>query len=258
MQNVRIEYQLPVAWLIIDRPKALNALNTETLEELSQALDELAGRSDVNCVLFAGGGEKAFIAGADISEMRDLDEKQALAFAQRGHRVADKIAALPVPVIAVVQGFALGGGTEMALAADFIVAGEKAVFGQPEVDLGVLPGFGGTQRLPRKIGRSAATELILTGRKIKADEALRLGLATFVFPQETLKDEALKIAQTIAAKGPAAVRLAKEAIREGLETTLERGCAIECGAFARAFTTADQKEGMSAFLEKRPAKFTGR
>lgn len=258
MANVRIELELPVAWLVIDRPKALNALNTETLDELGRALDELAGRADVHCVLLAGGGDKAFIAGADIAEMKDLDEAGAQAFAARGHAVADKIAALPVPVIAVVQGFALGGGTEMALAADFIVAGEKAVFGQPEVDLGVIPGFGGTQRLPRKVGRNVATELILTGRRIKADEALRIGLATHVFPQESLKAEALKIAQTIAAKGPLAIRNAKQAIRDGLERDLAAGNAVERDAFARCFATADQKEGMGAFLEKRPAKFSGR
>jgi enoyl-CoA hydratase len=243
--------------LYIDRPKALNALNSQTLSELEQALDELAGRNDIHCVLLAGGGEKAFVAGADISEMKDLDPAGGLAFAEKGHRVADKIAKLPVPVIAVVQGFALGGGTEMALACDFIVAGEKAVFGQPEVDLGVIPGFGGTQRLTRKIGIGLASELIYTGRKIKADEALRIGLASFVFPQETLKEEAGKIAASIAAKGPVAIRLAKRAIREGIDLPLDQGNALERKLFSDCFASSDQKEGMSAFVEKRPAKFQG-
>jgi enoyl-CoA hydratase len=257
MENVRIEYQAPIAWLIIDRPKALNALNAQTLKELGAALNEIATRGDVHCVLLAGGGDKAFVAGADIAEMKGLDQAGAKAFAAAGHAVMDHIAALPQPVVAVVQGFALGGGTELALACDFIVAGEKAVFGQPEVDLGVIPGFGGTQRLARKVGPGAAAELVLTGRRIKADEALRVGLAVHVFPQDQLKAEAEKIGRAIAAKGPFATRAAKRAMRDGLETTLAAGNRIEIDHFASCFATADQKEGMGAFLEKRPAQFTG-
>lgn len=258
MENVKIEYALPLAWLIIDRPKALNALNTQTFVELDGALDELAARKDVSCVLLAGGGEKAFVAGADIAEMQNMDAAAALKFSGFGQRIAAKIAGLEVPVIAVVQGFALGGGLEMALACDFIVAGEKAVFGQPEVNLGVIPGFGGTQRLPRKVGVPRASEMIFSGRMVKSEEALRIGLATFVFPQDSLKAEAEKIAQAIATKGPAALRLAKKAIALGMETTLANGSEIERWAFSQCFATSDQKEGMGAFLEKRPAKFEGK
>lgn len=257
MENVRIEYQAPIAWLIIDRPKALNALNTQTVRELGQALNEIATHSDVHCVLLAGGGDKAFVAGADIAEMKNLDVIGARAFAEAGHAVMDHVAALPQPVIAVVQGFALGGGTELALACDFIVAGEKAVFGQPEVDLGVIPGFGGTQRLVRKVGRNTASELVLTGRRIKADEALRIGLVQHVFPQDQLKAEAERIGLAVAAKGPFATRAAKRAMHEGLETTLASGIKIEIDMFASCFATKDQKEGMGAFLEKRAAKFVG-
>jgi enoyl-CoA hydratase len=258
MENVRIEYALPLAWLIIDRPKALNALNTQTFVELDAALDELAARRDVHCVLLTGGGEKAFVAGADIAEMQAMDAVAAMKFSGFGQHIAAKIAALEVPVIAVVSGFALGGGLEMALACDFILAGEKAAFGQPEVNLGVIPGFGGTQRLTRKIGTSRASELIFTGRMLKAEEALQIGLVTQVFPHESLKAEAEKTAGTIAAKGPVAVRMAKRAIALGIETTLANGNEIERWAFSQCFATSDQKEGMAAFLEKRPAKFEGK
>ncbi len=258
MEFVRIETKAPIAWIVIQREKALNALNRSVLLDLEKALDELAARDDIGCVLLTGAGPKAFVAGADIVEMKELDERGALAFAELGHRVFERIAAFPIPIIAVVQGFALGGGTELALACDFVVAGEKALFGQPEVDLGVIPGFGGTQRLARKIGANRAAELVYSGRRIDAQEALRVGLAVHLFANDALNDEAEKIARTIAAKGPVAVRLAKQALRMGLEMDVARGNELERQAFARCFTTADQKEGMSAFVEKRAAAFQGK
>ncbi len=258
MELVRIEYKDSFAWIVIDRPKALNALNQQVLRELGEALDEVAGRDDVRCVLLTGGGAKAFVAGADIAEMGAMNEKQALEFTSLGHAVADKLADLAVPTIAVVAGFALGGGTEMALACDFIIAGENAIFGQPEVDLGVIPGFGGTQRLARRVGQARAAELIFTGRRIDAEEAQRIGLVVHIFSNETLKEEAEKIASRIGAKGPVAIRLAKRALRAGIETDLRRGNEIERWAFSQCFDTSDQKEGMAAFLEKRPATFTGK
>jgi enoyl-CoA hydratase len=257
MEFVRIEYKAPIAWVFVDRPKALNALSAAVMREIASAFEELAQRADIRCVLLAGGGDRAFVAGADIAEMQAFDERAALAFSALGHRTFDSIADFPVPVIAVVQGFALGGGAELALACDFIVAGEKAVFGQPEIDLGVVPGFSGTQRLARKIGQARAGELLFTGRRIDAQEALRIGLAVHVFPQESLAAEAEKIANQIASKGPLAVQQAKRVLRAGLETDLRRGNELEQWAFSRCFASADQKEGMAAFLEKRKPVFKG-
>jgi enoyl-CoA hydratase len=258
MEFVRIEYKGPLAWVLIDRPKALNALNHQVLSELQEAIDEVGKREDIRCLLLTGGGAKAFVAGADIIEMGALDEAGALAFTKAGHRVMDGLADMEIPTIAVVNGFALGGGAELALACDFIIASEAALFGQPEVDLGVIPGFGGTQRLARRIGAARAAELIFTGRRIDAEEALRIGLAVKMVAPDALKDEAEKIANKIAAKGPVAIRLAKRAIRAGLEMDIHRGNEVERYAFARCFDTADQKEGMAAFIEKRPPNFTGK
>ena len=258
MENVRIDYKDNFAWITIDRPKALNALNHQTLRELSEALDEINGRDDVRCVLLTGAGAKAFIAGADIVEMGALEEKEALEFSEVGHVAADKLSNFPVPTIAVVAGFSLGGGNEMALACDFIIAGENAIFGQPEVDLGVIPGFGGTQRLARRVGAARASELIFTGRRIDAEEAQRIGLVVHIFSNETLVEEAEKIARKIASKGPVAIRLGKRALRVGMEMDLERGNEIERWAFSRCFDTADQKEGMGAFIEKRSPEFKGK
>jgi enoyl-CoA hydratase len=204
-----------------------------------------------------GAGEKAFVAGADIASMRNMSADEAKIFGQKGHAAMDALGSLPFPVIAAVNGFALGGGCELALACDFIYASERAKFGQPEVNLGVIPGFGGTQRLARRVSVGVARELIYTGNIIDAQEALRIGLVNKVLPADQLLAEAKKTAQLIAQKGPLAIRYAKRVIGEGLDNTLGDGNEIEVDTFAACFRTQDQKEGMSAFLEKRAANFKG-
>jgi enoyl-CoA hydratase len=251
---VRLERVEHVAVITIDRPKALNALNPETLAALDAAIDQVG---DARAVVLTGGGEKAFVAGADISVMANLTPVEAAQFAGMGQRVFDKLEALPMPVIAAVNGFALGGGCELALACDLVLAAPNAVFGQPEVKLGVIPGFGGTQRLVRRVGSMRARELCFTARNVKADEAVAIGLALRVVTEGTVKDAALAMANQIAAMGPVAVRLCKRAILDGDGADLRVGLGGERTLFALCFSTADQKEGMAAFLGKRPAAFTG-
>lgn len=243
--------------MLVNRPQALNALNTATLAELEVAIATVAADSAARALLLTGAGEKAFVAGADISEMQSLNATQAAAFSQAGMRVMHALEALPVPVIALVNGYALGGGCELALACDWIIASERAVFGQPEVNLGIPPGFGGTQRLLRRVGRARAMELVTTGRQVRAEEAQAIGLVTQVVPAASLMETGLAAARSIAAKGPLAVRLAKQAVQHGADLDLANACAYETAQFALAFATADQKEGMRAFLEKRPARFNG-
>lgn len=243
--------------LLVNRPQALNALNAATLAALDQEIAAVAADSAARVLLLSGGGEKAFVAGADIAEMQSLDATQAAAFSQAGMRVMHALEALPVPVIALVNGYALGGGCELALACDWIIASERAVFGQPEVNLGIPPGFGGTQRLLRRVGRARAMELVTTGRQVRAEEALAIGLVTQVVPPTALMETGLAAARSIAAKGPLAVKLAKQAVQRGADLDLANACAYETAQFALAFATADQKEGMRAFLEKRPARFSG-
>ena len=244
--------------LTLNRPQALNALDSATLDELTQAIAQIAADQSARVVLVAGAGEKAFVAGADISEMQSFTPEQARAFSEKGTSVMRALEALPVPAIALVNGYALGGGCELALACDWILASESAAFGQPEVNLGIPPGFGGTQRLPRRVGRALALELLTTGRQMKADEALRVGLVNHVYPAAELKARGLDMARAIAAKAPLAVRLAKEAARRGQNLDLGTACALETSLFALACATSDQKEGMRAFLEKRAPKFEGR
>jgi len=243
--------------LTVDRPKALNALNAATLDEIASALKQVAADDKARVLLVTGAGEKAFIAGADIAEMQNATIEQAREISERGSQVMHALEALPVPVIALVNGYALGGGCELALACDWILASENAVFGQPEVNLGVPPGFGGTQRLPRRIGSARALELLTTARQVKAAEAATIGLASHIYPASELMAKGLEAARTIAAKGPIAVRLAKRAVQRGANLDLFTACALETDLFAQAFGTQDRKEGMSAFLEKRPAKFSG-
>lgn len=258
-QNLLLEQPEPgVCLLTVNRPKALNALNAATLDELLNALATVAGDAAARALLMTGAGERAFVAGADIAEMAGFTAAQAQAFSERGMRVMSALEALPVPVIALVNGYALGGGCELALACDWIIASENAVFGQPEVNLGIPPGFGGTQRLARIVGRARALELVTTARQLRAAEALAIGLVNEVVPAAALRERGLEVARTIAAKGPQAVRLAKQAVHRGLDQDLAGGCAYETAAFALAFATADQQEGMRAFLEKRAAKFSGR
>ncbi len=247
-----------IAVLKINRPRALNALNSVTIKELRLALMALAADESVRVVVFTGEGDKAFIAGADIAEMKDLTPGDGVSFAQAGHEVAKLLETMKKPVIAAVNGFALGGGTEMALACDFIIASEKAVFGQPEVGLGIIPGFGGCFRLARAVGLPRAKELIYSGRRIKADEALAMGLCNHVLASEGFLPAVLEHAKTIALQSASAVSKAKSLMVEfteamGLNTKID----AEAHAFGRLMGSHDQREGMGAFTEKRKAKFEG-
>jgi enoyl-CoA hydratase len=242
----------------ISRPSALNALNTQTLEELKLALGEAAIDSAVRVVILTGDGEKAFIAGADISEMKDFSVSEATRFSQLGHEVTKLLELMAKPTIAAVNGYALGGGTEMALACDFILASNKAVFGLPEVSLGVMPGFGGTLRLARSVGWPKAKELIFSGRKVRADEALEMGLVNHVYPPELLLQESMKLAQTIASQSRTAIAKSKSLMNEFTESVgLNNKLDVEAQGFGYLFSTPDQREGMAAFLEKRSPKFEG-
>ena len=256
--NVRLEVEGPFATVTVDRPKSLNALDTRTLQELEKAVADLSLREQLRGVILTGAGEKAFVAGADIAEMNGMDADRARHFGALGQRVMDVISALPVPVVAAVNGFALGGGCELALACDFIYASENAKFGLPEVSLGVLPGFGGTQRLSRLLGRARAKELIFTGDVIDAAKAKEIGLVLDVVPLPELLRHARAALERIAKKGPLAIRRAKEAIDRGADLELADGLAIEREVFSDLFASADRREGMKAFLEKRPPVFTGR
>jgi len=258
-QNLLHEQPEPgIHRVTMNRPKALNALNSATLLELACVIAGIAADQDARALLITGAGEKSFVAGADIAEMQSLSPQAARAFSSRASRLLLDIEALPVPAIALVNGYALGGGCELALACDWIVAADNAVFGQPEVNLGIPPGFGGTQRLPRRIAPGKALELLFTGRQVKADEAVAIGLANEKVAQAELRARGLALATLIASRGPVAVRLAKEAWRRGQSLDLAQACAIESDLFGLAFATEDQKEGMQAFLEKRPAAFRGR
>lgn len=246
-----------IATVTLRRPEALNALNGDQLTALLASATTLSADATVRAVILTGEGQRAFAAGADIKEMAEMDPVQALAFTRLGHAVTSAISGAPQPWIAAVNGVALGGGCELALACDIRVASLNAAFGQPEVMLGVIPGWGGTQRLPRLIGAGVASELILTGRRIGADEALRIGLVGAVYPLEDLLDQANAIARTIASNAPAAVQAAKRAIAMIHDTDMAAGLAFEAQAFALSFATADQKEGMAAFIGKRTPEFTG-
>ncbi|MDH3201953.1 MAG: enoyl-CoA hydratase-related protein [Myxococcales bacterium] len=254
---VEITEDGPVSTLTLNRPDKLNALSTEVLGDLRSAIATIGANEELRAAIITGAG-KAFAAGADIAAMTKMNEWEGRDFGALGHSVFASIEKLRFPVIAAVNGFALGGGCELALACDFIYASSKAKFGQPEVGLGVIPGFGGTQRLPRRVGPAMARELIYTGRMISADEALRIGLANAVFAPEELLGSAQKVAAHIASQGPIAVATAKRLIARGIEKPLLDANALEQDAFAACFGTEDQAEGMTAFLEKRDAVFKGR
>ncbi len=245
-----------LAFVTIHRPDKLNALNREVLESLHRTWTELRG-SDVRAAVLTGSGEKAFVAGADIASMKGMTTAEAKAFADLGHRTGELMESLPFPVLAAVNGFALGGGCELAMACDLIFASDKARFGQPEVNLGVIPGFGGTQRLVRRVGVGKARELVFTGDVIDAAEAHRIGLCEAVVPAADLHAHVRKVAEKIASKGPLAIAQAKVVLRRG-DPTLPSANELEAQAFAMLFGTSDQKEGMGAFLEKRTASFTAR
>jgi len=256
--NLILEKNEAVAILTINRPKALNALNADTLTELSTVLDELGRDSSVKVVILTGSGAKAFVAGADIAQMKELNPLEGRRFAELGHSAFRKIELLSQPVIAAINGFALGGGCELAMACDIRLASETAKFGQPEVTLGLTAGFGGTQRLPRLVGKGVASELLFTGDIIDAQEAYRVGLVNHVYPLDTLMEEALKLANRIAGRAPAAVQLSKSAIQRGINMDLDSAQAYEAGVFGLTFSTQDQTEGCSAFLERRKPVFEGR
>ncbi|MEK6778411.1 MAG: enoyl-CoA hydratase-related protein [Candidatus Deferrimicrobiota bacterium] len=256
--NLLVAVSDRIATITINRPGSLNALNQATMRELSAVLGDLAEREDAGVVLLTGSGEKAFVAGADVSEMRHFTARQAFEFTLFGQGVLERIERLPQPVIGVINGFALGGGCELAMACDLLIAADTAKFGQPEVNLGIIPGYGGTQRLPRLVGRNIAKELVLTGEMITAQRAYEIGLVNRVVPRADLMSTAREVAAKILSKGPFAVRLAKMAMNRGLDLDLSNACALEANAFAVSFSTADRVEGMAAFLEKRKAAFTGK
>lgn len=237
----------------ISAPKSLNALNSNVLNELGSLLDNFD--SDVRVLIITGDGEKSFVAGADISEMAGLDEAQGFAFGKRGADVFRKIETLPIPVIAAINGFALGGGCELAMACDIRIASTNAKFGQPEVGLGIIPGFSGTYRLAKLVGMGYAKQMIFTGKPIRADEALRIGLVNAVYEQSELMDNAMAIANSIVANAPIAVRFAKQCINEEYDLNADEAIAYENKMFGKCFSTKDQKEGMNAFLNKQKATF---
>lgn len=256
-KNIKVTTKDNIATVTLSRPKALNALNVETLDELVAVFEDIADDPEIGGVIVTGEGEKAFVAGADISEMAEMDVREAHDFSALGQETLNMIESIGKPVIAVVNGYALGGGLEVAMACDIILASEKARFGQPEVKLGVIPGFGGTQRLVRRVGAHLAKEIIFSGQQFDAQRALAIGLVNAVHPPEQLMDAAVKMMKAIMANGPVAIELAKSAINNGADLTLESGMIIERDAFAQCFATDDQQEGMKAFIEKRDPKFKG-
>jgi enoyl-CoA hydratase len=249
MNYIKYEQRGFVGILTIDRQSALNALNGEVLSELEQTLDAIS-MEDTRCLILTGAGEKSFVAGADIGEMSTLTKAEGEKFGKRGNDVFRKIETFPIPIIAAVNGFALGGGCELALACDIRIAAENAVFAQPEVSLGISAGFGGTQRLTRIIGPSKAKELLYTASKVKAEEALRIGLVNAVYPQNQLMDQCMKMAEKIAQNAPIAVRATKKAINEGMHLDMDTAIDIEVVLFGSCFDTKDQKNAMGAFVEK--------
>jgi len=256
-KNILVEKEEGIALIKINRPKALNAINREVLNELINVFQELGEDESIKVIILSGEG-KAFVAGADIKEMINMSPTEARKFSETGHNLMGIMEKLGKPIIAAVNGFALGGGMEIAMACDFILASENAKLGQPEINLGVIPGFGGTQRLSRLVGKARAKELIFTGEMISAQEAKELGIVNKVFPSEEFLTEVKKVAAQIASKGALSLSLAKTAIDSGYNVDLASGCRIEQDLFALCFSHSDQKEGMSAFLEKRKPKFTSK
>lgn len=250
MENVLLEKQGHVSIITINREKALNALSTAVLNDLEEAVTTVEKDTDTYCVVITGAGTKSFVAGADIAEMKDKTVEEAKEYGAYGNKIFRQIEQLHCPVIAAVNGFALGGGCELSMACDIRIASENAVFGQPEVGLGITPGFGGTQRLARTVGVGFAKEMIYTARNIKADKALAIGLVNAVVPQEELMATVLKMANGIAKNAPIAVSQAKKAINEGLQTDIDSGIAIEVKDFSDCFATEDQKYGMECFVNK--------
>ena len=256
-ENIMFQIYDRVGIIKFNRPKALNAINPDMLTEIGEALNEIETNAAVRVLVLTGEGDKAFVAGADISHMVNLSPIGLRNFSRTGQDVMFRLEALPIPVIACVNGFALGGGTEIAMASDFIYASENAKFGQPEINLGVIPGFGGTQRLSRLVGKAMAKELCMTGGMISAQEAKEIGLVNKVFSHDTLWEETMKTAKLIASKGKISLKAVKDCIERGSDVDLRNGCYMESDAFGLGMASPDGKEGMKAFLEKRKPEFKG-
>jgi enoyl-CoA hydratase len=256
-ENIIFETDENVVIIKFNRPRALNAVNTGLLMELADALEKIENAPDIGALVLTGEGEKSFVAGADVSQMVNLTPIQLRKFSRDGQEILFCLEELPIPVIACVNGFALGGGTEIAMACDFIYASENAKFGQPEISLGVIPGFGGTQRLSRLVGKAMAKELCMTGVIISAREAKEIGLVNRVFSPDKLWEETMKAARAMADKGKVSMRAMKRCIDRGLDVDLHSGCYMESDAFALCMASPDGKEGMTAFLEKRKPEFKG-
>ncbi len=257
-ENLILDKENEIAILYINRPKYLNALNAQTLEELSRAIDEVQRDPAIKVLIITGAGDKAFVAGADINFMLPLSPAEGRYFSDMGEKVFRKLELMEKPVIAAVIGFALGGGCELAMACDIRLAAENAIFGQPEVGLGIIPGFGGTQRLPRLVGEGRAKELIFTADNISAEEAYRIGLVNHVYPAAELMPQAKKMASRIAARAPMAVGYAKFAIGKGLQVDIDTAMSIESDMFGLCCATEDKNEGLGAFVEKRKPQFKNR
>ncbi len=256
-QNIVFAVEDGVGLLTFNRPKALNALNPQTLDEVADVIATVRDADEVRVLVLTGAGEKAFVAGADITQFPKMNPLQARIFAEKGQNVFFALEQLDIPVIACVNGFALGGGCELAMSCDFIYASDKARFGQPEINLGIIPGFGGSQRLARLIGRAKAKELCMSGEMIDAQQALALGLVAKVFPAAELLNETMKAAKAMATKSRVALRAIKQIIDRGMDCDLKTGCALEAEAFGVCFASDDAREGVAAFLEKRKPAFRG-
>ena len=256
--NIKVGIDGALAILTINRPKVLNALNDETITEIGQAFTELEQDDTTRVVIITGEGDKAFVAGADIGELQKADLTGAEMISSKGHKVFLQIETSELVSIAAINGFALGGGCELAMACDIRYASDTAKLGQPEVNLGIIPGYGGTQRLPRLVGRGKALELLLTGDMLSAEDAKSVGLVEAVYPAGELMDAAQKLASKIISKGPLAIAAAKKCVAYGIDQSMVSGCALEISQFATVFTTEDKQEGTTAFLEKRKPDFTGK
>lgn len=258
MENLKLEKKNKIAYVTVDRPKVLNALNMATMQELQEVFSGLKDDKEIRAVILTGAGEKAFVAGADINELAKNDPVEAKAYTHRGQAVLDLIENLGKPVIACINGFALGGGCEIAMACTMRLASENAKLGQPEVKLGLIPGYGGTQRLPRLVGTGLAQQILLTGEMISAQEAYRIGLVNEIVPADRLIARAEEIAAKIIANAPLAIQYCMEAVNRGMNMTLEEGLFLEATLFGMCCATEDKKEGTRAFLEKRAANFQGK